>query len=92
MGIIKGLVAFFQVIFCIIGVTPVSYDIDYGGNDYAAPEVNTPMYIVEDGKTDFVIVYSDDADECIATAVTELQSYIRSYFSRLSFELHHLSF
>ena len=77
MGIIKGLVAFFQVICCIIGVTPISYEIDYGGDTYVAPEINTPMYIVEDGETDFVIVYADDADECISTAVTELQDYIQ---------------
>ncbi len=76
MKIIGGLVAFFQVIFAIIGITPISYDINYGGGDYIAPEINTPMYIAEDGKSDFVIVTADDADECIMTAVRELQTYI----------------
>lgn len=76
MKIISGLVAFFQVILAIIGVTPINYDINYGGNDYVAPEITTPMYIVEDGVSDFVIVIADDADECIMTAVKEMQTYI----------------
>ena len=76
MKIIGGLMAFVQVILAIIGVTPISYDINYGGNDYVAPEVNTPMYIVEDGVSDYTIVVADDTDECIMTAVSELQTYV----------------
>lgn len=76
MKIIGGLMAFFQVIFAILGITPISYDINYGGGTYTAPEITTPMYIVEDGASDFVIVTEDNADECIATAATELQTYI----------------
>ncbi len=76
MKIIGGLMAFFQVIFSILGITPISYDINYGGGTYTAPEITTPMYIVEDGASDFVIVTEDNADECIATAATELQTYI----------------
>lgn len=76
MKIIGGLVAFIQVILAIIGVTPISYDINYGGGTYARPEITTPMYIVENGETDFVVVIADDADECIMTAVRELQTYI----------------
>ena len=76
MKIIGGLMAFVQVILAIIGVTPISYDINYGGNEYVAPEVNTPMYIVEDGVSDYTIVVADDADECIMTAVSELQTYV----------------
>ena len=76
MKIINGLVAFFQVILAIIGVTPIDYNIEYGGGTYVAPEISTPMYIVEDGETDFVIVTADDADECIMTAAQEMQTYI----------------
>lgn len=74
---IKGLIAFMQVIFCIVGLIPVSSNIDYGGNEYQAPQIETPMYIVENGESDFVIVTADGADECIMTAVTELQTYIK---------------
>ena len=76
MKIIGGLTAFVQVILAILGVTPISYDINYGGDTYIAPEITTPMYIVEDGASDYVIVTADDADECIMTAVSELQTYI----------------
>lgn len=76
MKIIGGLTAFVQVILAILGVTPISYDINYGGDTYIAPEITTPMYIVEDGASDYVIVTADDADECILTAVNELQTYV----------------
>lgn len=76
MSYIKGFVAFIQVLLYIAGIIPVSYDISYGGNEYVAPEINTPMYITEDGESNFVIVTADDADECIMTAVSELQTYI----------------
>ena len=76
MKIINGLVAFFQVIFAIIGVTPIDYNIDYGGGTYVAPEITTPMYIAEDGESDFVIVTADGADECIMTAAEEMQAYL----------------
>lgn len=76
MKILGGLVAFIQVILAIIGVTPISYDLNYGGSDYVAPEIATPMYIAQDGESDYVIVIADDADECIMTAVRELQTYI----------------
>ena len=46
MKIIDGLLAFVQVILAILGVTPISYDIKYGGNTFTAPEITTPMYIV----------------------------------------------
>ena len=68
--------AFVQVILAILGVTPISYDIKYGGNTFTAPEITTPMYIVEDGASDYVIVTADDANECIMTAVNELQTYV----------------
>ena len=77
LAYIKGIIAFMQVIFCITGLIPVSSEIDYGGNDYTAPQIETPMFIVENGKSEFVIVTAENADECIQTAANELQTYIK---------------
>ena len=66
-----------QVIFCIVGLIPVSSDIDYGGGEYQAPSVETPMYIVQNSESDFAIVTADGADECIQTAANELQTYLK---------------
>ncbi len=72
----KAVLALIQVILCILGVIPVCTDIDYGGTEYVAPQINEAMYIVQDGVSDFTIVTADDVDECIMTAVDELQTYI----------------
>lgn len=77
LAYIKGFFYFIEVLLLVIGVIPVSTDsVDYGGGEYSAPEINTPMYIVENGETDFVIVTADGADACIMTAVEELQTYV----------------
>ena len=76
LAYIKGIIAFMQVIFCIVGFIPVNSNIDYGGGEYQAPVVETPMYIVQNGKSDFVIVTADSSDECIQTAANELQTYL----------------
>lgn len=74
---IKAAISFVQVLLFVFGVIPVSIsDIDYGGGTYQAPQINTPMTIVENGETDFVIVTEDTPDECILTAVDELQTYL----------------
>ncbi len=72
-----------KAILCLIEVTllsfviPVSSDnVNYGGTPYVAPEVNTPMYIAEDGETDWAIVTAENPDDCILTAVDELQTYL----------------
>ena len=77
MSYIKGFFSFIQVLLYIIGAIPVSYDIDYGGGTYVQQEVVTPMYLAEDGESEFVIVTADNADECVMTAVTEMQDYLR---------------
>ncbi len=74
---IKGLIAFFQVIFCIVGLIPVGSSVDYGGGEYQEPQVKTPMYIVENGKSEYSIVIDENADECILTAANELQTYLK---------------
>ncbi len=76
MATLKALLAFMQVFMLSIGVLPIDMSVNYGGDDYVAPEINTPVYIVEDGKSDYYIVTEDNHDECIDTAVTELQNYI----------------
>ena len=74
---LKAAISFIQVLLFVFGVIPVSIsDIDYGGGTYQAPQINTPMTIVENGETDFVIVTEDTPDECILTAVDELQTYL----------------
>ncbi len=76
LAYIKGFFAFLQVIFCITGIIPVSSSIEYGGGEYAAPQVETPMYIVKNGESGYAIVVDEDADSCIMTAANELQTYI----------------
>lgn len=89
LAYIKGFFYFIEVLLLVIGVIPVSTNsVDYGGGEYCAPEVNTPMYIVEDGETDFVIVTADDADACIITAVEELQTYVEKISGA---ELEHIT-
>ena len=76
MKIISAILSLLQVLSVVFGITPVDYNVNYGGDTYVAPVINEEMVIIEDGSTDFVIVYADDADECINTAVSELQLYL----------------
>lgn len=76
MTTLKAVIALIQVILVAAGLIPVSTEIDYGGVAYEAPAVTAPMYIVRDGKTDFSIVTAENSDECILTAVSEMQTYI----------------
>ncbi len=72
----KAVVSLIEVILFILGVFPVDTNIDYGGGEYKAPAITTPMYIVEDGESDFSIVTAENADDCIITAAEEMQTYI----------------
>ncbi len=76
MEFVKALICFLEVFFLSIFNFPSSSQVDYGGGDYAAPAVTTPMYIAVNGETDFVIVTADGADSCIMNAVDELQTYL----------------
>ncbi len=76
MATFKAFLSFIQVFFLSIGLIPVDTTINYGGNEYTSPEITTPMYIVEDGASDYVIVVAETHDECIDTAAEELQMYI----------------
>ncbi|MBO5396358.1 MAG: DUF4838 domain-containing protein [Clostridia bacterium] len=73
---LKALISFMEVFFLSIGLVPVDMTVNYGGEEYVAHEVNTPLYIVEDGESDYYIVTADNHDECIDTAAEELQTYI----------------
>ena len=77
MRIIKGLLAFFEVIFYITGIFSADTAINYGGKDYMPMDVSTPMAIVENSVTDFVIVTENKPDKTINTAVKELKNYIK---------------
>ena len=76
MQYIKAIFCLFEVLFYSIGIFPADTTIDYGGEKYVAPEIRTEMFIVKDGKSDFVIVTEESPDECIVTATEELKNYI----------------
>ncbi len=78
MAIIKAVIGFIEVFILSFVNLPFAVDVSYTNGEYFAPEVTTPMYIVEDGSSDFVIVTSDSPDECILTAVAELQKYVKA--------------
>ena len=73
----KAVFSFLMVFMYSLGVIPMSTEVDYGGDEYEAVVIEESMYLVKDGKSDFVIVTAKDADECILTAVNELQTYIK---------------
>ena len=73
---LKAVFALFQIIFIAAGIIPFDRSVNYGGTPYEAPVVTTPMAVVENGESDFVIVTPCEPDECITTAATELQTYI----------------
>ena len=68
MAIIKAIIGFIEVFILSFINLPFATNISYTNGEYVAPEVTTPMYIVEDGESEFVIVTSDSPDECILTA------------------------
>ena len=72
----KALISFMEVFFLSIGLAPMDMTVNYGGDEYIAPVVEAPVYIVEDNASDYFIVTADNHDECIDTAAEELQAYI----------------
>lgn len=72
----KAFIAFVEVILCITGLRPVENVANYSNTKYVPQEVASPMAIVENGKSDFVIVTNDNPDATIITASKEMQSYI----------------
>ncbi len=88
MATIKAIFSLVEVILFAVGIIPLNTNIDYGGNDYVAPEITAPMYIVENGETDYVIATEENPDECILTAVDELQTYIEKISGA---ELEHIT-
>ena len=65
-----------EVFLLSIGLMPVDMAVNYGGEKYVAPEVTKPVYIVENGESDYYIVTPDSHGECIDTAAEEFQTYI----------------
>lgn len=76
MATVKAFFAFIQVLLFIVGVIPVDTNISYGNTEHQPPQIINPMYIVENGESNFVIVTADGADDCILTAAEEFQTYI----------------
>ncbi len=76
MKFFKAVISFIQVLIFSVGLIPVKTETDYGGIPYEPPTVTSPMYIVKDGETDFVVVTQPDSDECIRTAAGELCTYV----------------
>ena len=77
MATFKAILSFIEVLLFVIGIIPANTDISYGKGGYTPPQVTTPMYIAQNGETDFVIVTENEPDECILTAVREMQTYIK---------------
>lgn len=76
MQYFKAIISLFEVFLFSLGVFPASTEIDYGGDEYIAPEIITEMFIVKNGESDFVIATEENPDDCIVTASEELQTYI----------------
>lgn len=77
MSYIKAVLSFIQVLLLVAGIIPVSTgSVSYSSTEYEAPVISTPMYLVKDSESDFVIVTQNEPDECIQTASEELQTYI----------------
>ncbi len=77
MRVLKAIVAFIQVVLLSFGLIPVDYEnVSYGEGTVYVPEITDALYLVEDGKSDYVIAIADGADACILTAADELQTYI----------------
>lgn len=76
MATVKAIIGFIEVVLLSFFAIPIGGDVSYSSTTYVPPTVTKPMYIVEDGESDFVIVTSDSPDECTLTAVGELQTYV----------------
>ncbi|MBQ2904159.1 MAG: DUF4838 domain-containing protein [Clostridia bacterium] len=76
MSALKGIIALIEVILVAVGLIPVTTEINYGGNKYQAPPITNPMYIVENGISDYCIATENNPEEALLTAAEELQTYI----------------
>ena len=72
----KAVLSLLEAVLFSIGLLPVDMRVEYGGALYTPPQIETPMAIVRDGGSDYVIVTPTGADACIRTAAAELQTYI----------------
>lgn len=76
MSTIKAIFSLIEVILFAVGIIPLNTSIDYGGNEHTVYSVETPMYITVNGESDYVIITEENPDECMLTAVKEMQKYI----------------
>ncbi len=73
---LKAIISLLEVIVFSLGIVPVSADVDYGGKEYTPPAVTEPMYIAENGETDYTIILPDGESPCLTAAANELVSYV----------------
>lgn len=72
----KTLISFIEVVFLSLGLLPADPSVNYGNGSYTPPVTTNQMALVENGESDFSIILSEDADNCILTAANELQAYL----------------
>ena len=77
MRYLKAIVSLLEILLVCAGVIPVSTHVEYGGDPYAPPAVETPTVLAENGGSDYAIVLPDVPDECEQTAAAELQAYLK---------------
>lgn len=71
----KAIISLIEVIVFSLGLVPVKADVNYGGVKYSPPAVAQPMYLAENGQTDFTVVVPDDASPCVNTAADVFITY-----------------
>lgn len=73
---LKAVFSLIQVILFAVGTIPLDTEINYGGNDYVAPVITSPVYIVQGGLSDYAVVTDGNADAAVQTAAAEMQEYV----------------
>lgn len=72
---ISIILALLQFIGVSLGIFPVDTDVDYGGTYRPAVCTSNPVSIIENGKTDYRIIISENPLKTEKKAADELQSY-----------------
>lgn len=75
--IISFIIALFQFFSATLGFVPHNPDIDYGGTYRPIQYTTNLQNIIEDGKTDYSIIISENAKPVEKTAAEELSKYLK---------------
>ena len=73
---ISAILAMLQWFGITIGILPYEKNVDYGGSVSVCQAAGAPIYLTENGKSDYVIILPDSAEEAEQTAAKELSDYI----------------